>query len=326
MARETLGRGIRPARMTAATMAPQRDEPSGPAKRTYRVTVGFRHPVDPAALTEAELESLPAGDSGLCVASDAVLVYGPPEGSSADLHISLTRNPSGRLARARAIVDASSTLEARGIVMPIVGLAVSRLAFEYGALIAQHWIEVVNVETSYRELGMVERGEDVVIPSWPDWAAIPGAFFRTAFAVYREGLITLNPYYGLLCFQRVIEGTRHCRGAQSKYARRMGVDHARAPLLFEQEEGIVGPFVEMVGRSCDAVADMLYTHFRIPVAHGVRLDEPLLAADQLQVENRYWLSLPPARQVAHKFLRAELDFRTRLGAGPIPELDKASFA
>lgn len=50
-----------------------------------------------------------------------------------------------------------------------VGAILARLAYEMGALIVIHWIEVLPAVGGHTERGFLFRGDDVSLERWPDW-------------------------------------------------------------------------------------------------------------------------------------------------------------
>lgn len=112
---------------------------------------------------------------------------------------------------------------ARRILTTHLGAILARLAFETDALVALHWIEVVAVSTGHTERGFIYRGDDSVLERWPAWKHHEPDFFRNAYAVYRDGLNSVNPFWSVLCFIRVIEGARAYRAKAMNLAKDRGL-------------------------------------------------------------------------------------------------------
>ena len=219
-----LAPGARPAFMTATTIT---DKPTPLEHRDkYRVAVVFRHPVDAAGFHDRDLTGpLPTGNSGLRIpAGSTTVVLEQPDIEGGELRISLQANAEGRLARAVAELTVTGAQAARRIVTAQLGAVLSRLAFETDGLVAMHYLEVTALSTRESELGLLYAGRDVELQAWPTWQHHANAFFRAAFAVYREGLNSTNAYWAVLCFARVIEGTRQYAAKQSELARARGID------------------------------------------------------------------------------------------------------
>lgn len=320
-----LAAGSRPARMTIVTIA---DRGNNEGRRAaYRVTVVFRHPVQAAGFDDDGVRAPTLeGDSGLRIpADDTQIVLEEPEVEGGELRIALRRNGNGRLAQAVAELVVDGSLAARRIVTTHLGAILARLTFETDAPIAVHVVEVTAIDTKQTETGLLYRGADVELTKWPDWAHHAPAFFRNAYAVYREGVNSTNAYWAVLCFVRVAEGALVFRARATSLMKARGMDLARPPLLLEDDALIVPPWRESIGKRAGAVVDKLKHDLRVPAAHGVSPAEPMQAADQLGVENRYWLGRPVAQQIARTLLRETLELREILGVEPIPELDTITF-
>lgn len=315
-----------PSRMSAVTLA---DGPVSPTKRDrYRLTMVFRHPVQAAGFSNDELRSVSAeGDSGLLVpAGSTTFVAQEPQVEGGELRIELKSNRAGRLGHAVTEITVDGAPLARRIVTTHLGAFLARLAFETDALIVVHWIEVVPAAGGHTERGFIYRGEDVSLERWPDWTHHEPVFFRNAYAVYRDGLNSTNPFWSLLCFIRVIEGARAYRAKAMTLAKQRRIDVTRPKLEVRDDTMIVPPFREWIGKNLFWVADQLHAEFRVPLAHGVTRDDPMLAADQMGVESRHWLARPVARQVARELLHDVREVRALFGADAVPELDVAAFA
>jgi hypothetical protein len=330
---EKLPNGVRdvdlenpPARMSAVTLA---DAPMSPiARDRYRVTVVFRHPIEAAGFSREQLKSVSAeGDSALRVpGGTATFVAEDSQVEGGELRINLEANTVGRLGRAVAEVTVDGAPLARRIVTAQLGAILARLAFETDALIAVHWIEVVAVSSGHTERGFVYRGDDSILDRWPTWKHHEPDFFRSAYAVYRDGLNSTNPFWSLLCFIRVIEGARAYRAKAMKLAKDRGLSLTRPKLELQNDPMIVPPFRDWIGKNVFWVAEQLHIEFRVPLAHGVSPDEPMHAADQIGVEGRHWLARPVAHQIARSLLRDTREIRDLFGDEPLAELDKAKFA
>jgi hypothetical protein len=181
----------------------------------------------------------------------------------------------------------------------------------------------VERSTGSRDAHLVFRGQTRRIAEFPEKLSVPSAFFRAAHAIYREGLNSVNPYYALLCFYRVIEGCAHFTGKARLLARRSGLDVSDERLVLEDIDDIGQDFPNWIGKTCQWVAGELYRAYRVPVAHGLTMGEVLHAADQVDQEGKYWKAVPIARQVARKLLFQSARARERLGADPIQELDES---
>jgi hypothetical protein len=253
------------------------------------------------------------------------LVVEQPEVKARELRISFHRNTAGRLSHATSELEAQDIFVAKAIVSANVGAYLSRLAFVTGAQVALHWMETADLTTGYADVAFVYRGAGARITEWPGWVHHPNDFFRAAFSVYREGLNSTSAYWALACFYRVIEGTRQYAARQSAYAKAKGLTPSRPKAILRAEPMIGSPFLDWLGRSASDVADFLNAEFRVPVAHGVEPSKPIQSADQINIENRYWLARPVAQQVAETLLSLEWDFRARLGPDPIEELDSTPF-
>jgi hypothetical protein len=311
-----------PTRMTIVTLSDGR--PAG--RQPYRIKMVFRHPVQSAGFDTAGITPRSSeGDSGLHMPDNVNVLVQEPQVDAAEFRIGLERNGKGNLGRAIAEFTADSPDLARRIMTVHLGAVLSRLGFLTDAPIAFHWMETVGVTSGHTELAILHRGEDVVLAAWPEWEHHERAFFRNAFAVYREGLNTTDAYWAVLCFIRVIEGVRTYAALASRVMKERGMDLARPHLTLVDDSMIVGPFASWAGKSANAVADLLRDQFRVPVAHGVLPDEPMQAADQLGIENRYWLARPVAQQVAKSLLLQAQADRERLGDEAVPALDEIGF-
>ncbi|HAF08475.1 MAG TPA: hypothetical protein DCK98_00115 [Chloroflexi bacterium] len=321
-----LNAGERPKRMAVVTIT---DHLAPVTERgAYRVTVVFRHPTQAAGFDDEGLKSpRPAGDSGLRIpAGNVAMVFEEPAVEGGELRIALQANAKGNLAQATAELTVDGAPLARRLVTTHLGAILARLAFETDAPVAMHWIEVIALKTGQGETGLLYRGKDVALANWPDWKHHAQAFFRNAFSVYREGLITTDAYWAVFCFIRVIEGVRAYRAKEALVMKKRAMDLGRPRLVVEDDPMIVAPYRGWIGKSSSYVADQLKAQLRVPVAHGVLPDEPMQAADQVGVENRYWLARPIAQQLARTVLRDALEVRDALGLEPIPELDDTTFA
>lgn len=315
-----------PAGMTAVTLA---DQPLSPTERgTYRVTVVFRHPVQAAGCDAVEQKKLPAiGDSGLRVpAGPARLVIEDDDVEGREFRIVLEANEHGRLGRAVSELTVDGAPLARRVVTTHLGAILARLAFENDSLVEIHWIEVVALATGKAERGFVQRGDDVVLDKWPSWQHHEPAFFRNAYAVYRDGLMSTDPYWAVLCFIRLIEGVRAWRSRAMKLANERHLPLARPDLQLAPDPLIVEPYSDWIGKKMSWVADQLHHNYRLPLAHGVTPDNPMHAADQLGVEGRHWVVRPVAHQVARRLLQDAREIRALFGDARVPEIDDVSFA
>jgi hypothetical protein len=288
----------------------------------------FRHPADAAGFDDASFNRRAReGDSGLVIpAGPMTIVIEQPEVDGGELRITLHPNAAGRLSHASAELTSEDIFTAKGIVSANVGAYLSRLAFETGAQVVLHWVETTDLNTGYSDVAFLFRGTGTRIASWPGWTRHPNDFFRAAFAVYREGLNSTSAYWALVCFYRVIHGAKQYAARQSAYARTKGTTPERPKAVLVADPMIGSPFEDWIGRSASHVAALLNAQYRVPVVHGVNPEEPVQAADQINIENRYWLARPVAQQLARTLLQIEWDFRTRLGAAHIPELDETEFS
>jgi hypothetical protein len=328
---ENLPNGVRgvelgkpPTGMSAVTLA---DAPMSPTARDrYRVTVVFRHPIQAAGFSDEQLKELSAeGDSALRIpAGRTTFVAEDPQVEGGELRMSLEANTAGRLGRAVAELTVDGAPLARRIVTTHLGAILARLAFETDALVVVHWVEVVAGSTGHTERGFIYRGDDSILERWPEWKHHEPDFFRSAYAVYRDGLNSTNPFWSLLCFIRVIEGVLGYRAKAMKLARERGLNLVRPTLELQDDPMIVHPFRDWIGKKVFWVAGQLHTEFRVPLAHGVSPDESMQAADQIGVESRHWLARPVAHQVARALLRDAREIRDMFGTDALPELDRAA--
>lgn len=318
--------GTRPRRMTIVTIA---DRGNNEARRTaYRVRVVFRHPVQAAGFDDDGVRTpIFEGDSGLRIpAGDIRVALEEPEVEGGELRIALLPNDEGNLAQAVAELVVDGSIAARRVVTTHLGAILARLTFETDAPIAVHLVEVTAIDTNQAATSLLYRGEDVELTKWPEWAHHAPAFFRNAYAVYREGVNSTNAYWALLCFVRVAEGALVFRARAVDLMKQRGMDLTRPPLVLEDDPLIVPPWRESIGKRAGAVVDRLKHDLRVPAAHGVSPAGPMQAADQLGVENRYWLGRPVAQQIARSLLRESLELREVLGVESVPELDAITFA
>ena len=195
----------------------------------------------------------------------------------------------------------------------------SRLCFEIDAPVAIEQIEIREVATNTITQYVIVRGQTRGFASFPE-VRVAGPFLRAAFSIYREGLNTTNPYYGLLCFYRVAAGCQQYIGHVNLVRKSRGLAPLRESLIFEDLDGVGADFTDWIGKSCDQVAQILYKEYRVPAAHGLRIDELLLAADQIDQESKFWRAVPAARQIARKLLSRAYRARGTLEDGPISEL------
>jgi hypothetical protein len=228
------------------------------------------------------------------------------------------------LASAVAEITADSAHVARRIVTVHLGAVLARLAFENDALIAMRSVSVTRLSTNQNETGFLYSGPSVELTSWPDWQHHSSDYFRAAFAVYREGLNSTNAYWAVLCFIRVIEGARKYAAKLAGVARTRGIDLRRDRVRLDDASEIHRPFRAWVGKTAGDIAELL-APYRNPTAHGLDPDLPLQAADQIGVENRYWLLRPVAHQIARKLLKDAMGLRAQLGGAHEHELDDGSF-
>jgi hypothetical protein len=315
-----------PASMTAVTVA---DAPLSPTERgAYRVTVVFRHPVQAAGFDAHLLKDLPAmGDSGLRVpAGPSRFVIEDDQVEGREFRIAFEANKYGRLGRVVSELTVDGAPLARRVVTSHLGAILARLAFENDSLVEFQSIETVDVATGKAERGFTQRGEDVVLEAWPAWAHHESAFFRNAYAAYREALVSTDPYWAVLCFIRLIEGVRVWRTRAMALASQRHLPLTRPDLVLVPDPLIVEPYREWVGKKASWVADKLHHDYRLPLAHGVTPDNPMLASDQLGVEGRHWAVRPVAHQIARRLLQDARDIRALFGDGQVPEVDDVSFA
>jgi hypothetical protein len=183
--------------------------------------------------------------------------------------------------------------------------------------------DVKELSTNRQERSVVLRGQTRTFVGFPKLHVGP-PFFRAAFGVYREGLNSVSPFYALLCFYRVIEGSRAYGARQGAYARQRGIEHDGVRDVVEDIDDLGKDFPEWIGRTCGWAAEQLYKEYRLAVAHGpygLGAEAELHDPDQLLSEDRYWRAVPMARQVARKLLLREWRLREKIGLGHIRELD-----
>lgn len=288
----------------------------------YEAVLTFRHPVQPAGV-ESEVPHAHElqGDSGIGIPGEVELEVETPDVPSGKLRVRLVPNDRRNLAKAVVRLEADGFARARSIAFSHVGALLSRLGFEADAPIIVRQIDVTERATGSEQISVLHRGQTRRFEPFPPDLRVAPPFFRAAFAVYREGLNSTSPYYALLCFFRVIEGARRYRGKQAPYARGRGIDLSLFPEpVVENLDEIGRDFPKAIGRRCADVAQQDLADYRHVTAHGADLDDPH-APDQLNEEDRYWLAVPLARQVARKLLEREWELRSELGFQTIPELD-----
>ena len=261
-----LPRGVKPARMTVTTVT---DQPGALLGRDrYRVAVSFRHPADAAGFVEGD-SATDAGTSGLVIpVGQSRLVIEDPGAEGREFRIELLANEEGRLANAVAELTVDSAHVARRIVTVHLGAILARLAFETDGLVAIRSISVTRLSTGQSETAFLYRGPDATLTKWPEWQHHAGAYFRAAFADYREGLNSTNAYWAVLCFIRVIEGTRKYATKLAETGKARGIDLHRERVRLEAAPDIQGPFRPWVGKTAGEIAELL-TPYRDPTAHGL---------------------------------------------------------
>ncbi len=286
---------------------------------TYEVVIVFRHLVQAAGVDDtlrraAELE----GDSGMGIPGPVEFAVTTGDVPPREVRVRVQPNAAGRVAKAVSSLEARNFGDARSTVYSHIGPLLSRLAFEADAPIDVLHVDVTALATGDHDRSAVMRGRTRRFLAFPEMR-VPPPFFRAAFGIYREGLNSTNPFYALLCFYRVAEGAINCSTRQSKYAAAHGIDPSRTAPVVEDVDEISGDFPEVIGWKCTRATVWLSVNYRVPVAHG--LEGVLHAPDEMFQRDRYWRAVPLARQVAHKLVAAEWEFRQKLGLGTIAELD-----
>ena len=285
----------------------------------YEVTIVFRHPVGAAGWAgrvpqAAEL----AGDSGMGIPAPTTFRL-PLAESASVLTIDLIPNMNGRLGKAFSRIVAASPGEAVSLVQNHLGALLSRLCFELDAPVVVLQVDAKEVKTGTVTQHVIVRGQTHHFSTFPHVKVAP-AFLRAALSIYREGLGSISPYYSLLCFYRVAEASSHYCTRVAKLRIQRGLDPSHERPILEDLDNIAADFPDFIGRSCSQIIDVIRKQYRVPVAHGLSLNETLLAADQVDQESDYWRAVPVARQVARKFLQLALQLRDALGDAPIHDL------
>jgi hypothetical protein len=285
----------------------------------YEVTIVFRHPVQAPGIDDTlhkadELD----GDSGIGIPGKTEVVVTTGDQPPRELRVLLVPNGDGRLSKAVSKLHAKNFGDARSTVFSHLGPLLSRLAFEADAPLDVLQVDATEIATGDHDRAAVLRGQTRRFVAYPE-IKVPPPFFRAAFGIYREGLNSTNPFYALLCFYRVAEGVIAYRARQSSYAVAHGVDPTRPTAVVEDLDEISKDFPDVVGWKCSRASTWLGMNYRVPVAHG--LEGALHEADDMKERDRYWRAVPLARQVAHKLLEVEWQFRQKLGLAAIAELD-----
>lgn len=285
----------------------------------YEVSIVFRHPIHASGVEgRVPLADEKEGDSGIGIPEPTTFRL-PIIDYPHELTINLVPNAAGRLGKATSRLTAESPGKAASLVQNHLGVLLSRLCFEIDAPAAVAQVDTREVATGILTQFVILRGQTRGFRTFPE-IKVTGAFLRAAFSLYREGLNSTNPYYSLLCFYRVASGCNQYYGRVNALRRARGLDPRAEQCTFEDIDGVAIDFPDWIGRSCGYVTDELTRKYRVPVAHGLGVDDVLLAADQVDQESAFWKVVPAARQVARKLLSRAKSARDALEDAPIAEL------
>jgi hypothetical protein len=234
-------------------------------------------------------------------------------------------NAAGYLAEAVVEVEArdvdDAEVKAHDIVLPML----SWLSFFYTIPADVSTFKIVEETTgsqwlAVNMLGQRKRAYDPINVRLVDPA------LRLLLASYREGMITTNPFYQLLCFWKVTEGVRQRRAELGERAKannqQFGRPKERLPTASQEIPGFpaTGSTLEpYLGRSfVDALDKGLQDAYRHAIAH---LDptRSVLSIDRTSDMQVCEQAVPLVRYMSHEMLLHELE------AAPIWERSAAGY-
>jgi hypothetical protein len=222
-------------------------------------------------------------------------------------------NAEGRLAKvsARLTADGFAAAERSGHdrLMPLL----SRLAVETDCAVDLRATVVLELATGAFMVARTAVGEHRTVP---DLKGKMTDELSPFLAAYREGLNSLSPMYGALCFFKVIEGvstlyTRRMRAAKA------GSDPAptnpldgrvptTAAALSQPDDGTQQTIQPYLGKTFREVEEALKPVIRDAIAH-LTPGRDVLVADRLDDLERCRTSVPILRYVARAILTQEIN-------------------
>lgn len=279
----------------------------------YRVTFVLAIPGQESLRNALEIATImQAGNSLLRAPSTGITgvkVSATNETDHTDIVFSV--NADGALARAQMRVQADSFLAAQAFTYDMVMPVLSWWSFRYDVAIDVAACELVEERTDIQKWIVGVIGKAKVLDNQGN---VSKPEYRAVLASYREGVNATNPFYQLLCFYRVAEGTRKLRAHRRAATIAAGgifrePSDERFPDL-EQDLGIADPLVAelfrpYLGRSFGWALDQLRGLCRNAVAHLDPAGDSLVAdiyEDVVQSD----VAVPILRYIGRRMLRNEL--------------------
>lgn len=283
----------------------------------YDVYIHFRHPLqqgtDNFINIDADDNEI-TGDSGLYLPKE-YSGFKLPTGDKPPQIVTfkIIRNKEGRLAAIYSRVSAKSFGDARSIVNDHSAPVLAQLSFLADAAVTIKKIYTIRLTTKEKSICLFLRGQNKTVKTMTEGSLIVGNdFFRSAFALYRLGLNSIDPYAAYGYFYRVIEGVNIIMSEHNKQAKRRGLNVNREKLVLENMDDIGLDFPKYIGETTSKVFQDISNEYRVLISHFIsRKSKRMLMADQLIQEAEYWKLVPLIRQIAKKTLFREWIFRRR---------------
>lgn len=224
-------------------------------------------------------------------------------------------NASGRLSHVVVELDADSFADAAAKAHDFVLPALSRLAFEADTPLEVKATLIVEMNTGSMQLGTVVVGQFRQMPLIPGRSTVEQ---RALLASYREGINSTAPLYQVLCFHKVIEGSRgffihRLRTAKREFANspndplttRFPADLSNVPDVLPWERTLLQPFL---GQTFAEIDEAIGKTMRDAVAH-ITPGTSHRVADYLGDIEACRAIVPVLRLVARQLIRDELNYQ-----------------